>query len=54
MGEDKAADLARRADDENRDGAPPERPDPPVGTDGPKADRVKTVAIEDLNSADDE
>jgi hypothetical protein len=31
-----------------------ERPDPPVGTDGPSADRKKTIASEDLNSADDE
>ena len=49
-----AADEARRADEDKRAKAPRERADPPVGTDGPAADRTKTVAVDDLNSADDE
>ena len=48
------ADEARRADDDKRAKGPRERADPPVGTDGPAADRTKTVAVDDLNSADDE
>ena len=49
-----AGALARKAENDNRDGAKRERLDPPVGSDGPDADRTDTVALEDLNSADDE
>lgn len=48
-----AAGLQRRAEDDNRTGTRHERPDPPVGMDGPAADRRETIANEDLNSADD-